>query len=135
MKSRLALLLLLGLLLLAGLFLLLRPAPPPAAAVITAVAPPPSAPALRRFDWQLQGGHLSSGPAVLAVNQGERVQLSIRSDRVAELHLHGYDLQADLQPGEPLLLDFIADRSGRFELELHGTHHDALGALEVQPRP
>jgi len=141
MRGRLSLALLLGLLVLVGLFMLLKPEPP-APAAVPAAAPavaapqaplPPAAP--RRYEWQLQDGHLSAGPALLAVTQGEQVQLSVTADRAGELHLHGYDLQANLQPGVAVVLDFVADRSGRFELELHGAHHEALGALEVQPRP
>jgi len=140
MRGRLSLALLLGLLVLVGLFMLLKPEPPapvaaPAAAPAVAAAQAPPPPAPRRYDWQLLGGRLAAGQSVLAVTQGEQVQLSVTADRAGELHLHGYDLQAKLQPGVAVVLNFVADRSGRFELELHGAHHEALGALEVQPRP
>jgi hypothetical protein len=85
------------------------------------------------FDLTIKSGKLRSGPAVLEVHQGERVTLNIRSDSRDELHLHGYDLHAQLGPGETTSLQFIADRTGRFGMELHKVHSE-LGALEVYPQ-
>jgi hypothetical protein len=61
------------------------------------------------------------------------VTLNIRSDRRDELHLHGYDLHAQLVPGQIESLQFTADRTGRFGIELHRAHSE-LGALEVYPQ-
>ena len=85
------------------------------------------------FELSIKGGKLRSGPEVLQVHQGERVTLNIRSDGRDELHLHGYDLHAQLGPGETTSLQFIADRTGRFGMELHKAHSE-LGALEVYPQ-
>ena len=85
------------------------------------------------FELTIQGGRLTSGPALLQAHQGERVTLNIRSDRGDELHLHGYDLHAELGPGQTASLQFTADRTGRFGIELHKAHTE-LGALEVYPR-
>lgn len=74
------------------------------------------------------------GPDALRVSQGDQVRLIIHSDRADEVHLHGYDLTAALQPGQTSTLEFVADRSGRFELELHADHR-AIGALAVHPAP
>ena len=38
----------------------------------------------------------------------------------------------NLQAGEPATLGFVADKTGRFELELHQAHQ-TLAALEVHP--
>jgi len=85
------------------------------------------------FDLTIKGGKLKSGPEVFQVHQGERVTLNIRSDSRDELHLHGYDLHAQLEPGETTSLQFTADRTGRFGMELHKAHSE-LGALEVYPQ-
>ena len=85
------------------------------------------------FDLAIKGGRLVSGPAVLQVHEGEQVTLHIRSDSSDELHLHGYDLHARIQPQETASLQFTADRTGRFGLELHKARTE-LGALEVYPR-
>jgi len=85
------------------------------------------------FELTIKGGRLSSGPEVFQVHQGERVTLNIRSDSRDELHLHGYDLHAQIGPEQPASLQFTADRTGRFGLELHKAHAE-LGALEVYPQ-
>jgi len=122
---------------LAGLYVYFRPhpalAPPPAATH----APPagdanPAAPPRAEFELKLAGGELASGPAVIQVVRGTEVTIRIRSDRADELHLHGYDLHARIGANEPAELEFKADKSGRFEYELHGSHRE-LGALEVRP--
>lgn len=136
------LLLVLAATLLGGLFLVMRPVPPavveqpPAAAEATtsiAALPEPPAPAARRFELLVQGKKLLGGPAVIDVVQGETLTLVITSDHHDELHLHGYDLTLSIPAGQPAELTFVADRSGRFEFELHHAHLE-LGALQVHPR-
>lgn len=86
---------------------------------------------------KIEQGRLQSGPALVRVTQGQHVKLRITSDVDAELHLHGYDLKADLRAGQPAELIFHAVHSGRFEYELHGAPHaghDALGVIEVLPQ-
>jgi len=85
------------------------------------------------FELAIKGGRLVSGPAVFQVHQGEQVTLHIRSDSGDELHLHGYDLQASIRPGETASLQFTANRTGRFGFELHKARTE-LGALEVYPQ-
>jgi heme/copper-type cytochrome/quinol oxidase subunit 2 len=36
-----------------------------------------------------------------------------------EIHVHGYDLYADLVPGQTAQLAFTADLPGSYEVELH----------------
>lgn len=134
---------------LALLFVLMRPqspAAPTAAAPIAdaavsvpaAVAPvaePPAAtgPAPQVFELVVKDKKLVSGPQVLSVPQDTPVTLRITVDHHDELHLHGYDLTLKLPTAQATALSFVADRSGRFEYELHHSHVD-LGVLEVQPR-
>jgi hypothetical protein len=136
-----------SLVVLAGLWIFFKPQAPdgaktagvaaPPAMGVPAAAPgqPAGSPSVRDdvFELTIKGGKLSSGPAVFQVHQGERVTLNIRSDSRDELHLHGYDLHAQLGPGETTRLQFIADRTGRFGVELHKAHSE-LGALEVYPQ-
>src|SRR5687768_9792706 len=125
---------------LTGMYLLARPPPPaepppaPVAQAPAAAAPaaPPVPVTARQFEFDVAQGKVT-GPPALQVNQNERVILRVRSDVADELHVHGYDLSAPLPAGEQVSLTFMAGRSGRFEVELHGAHRE-LGALEVQPR-
>jgi hypothetical protein len=85
------------------------------------------------FDLVVKDGQLASGQSVIQVHQGEQVVLRISSNASDELHLHGYDLQAQITPRETAVLEFNANRTGRFTLELHKANTE-LGALEVYPR-
>lgn len=51
---------------------------------------------------------------------GSSVAMVVTTDTVEELHVHGYDERLDLEAGENLL-EFIADVTGRFEVELEGS--------------
>ncbi len=102
------------------------PAPPPGG-VSNAETPPRA-----EFALTVIGDKLVSGPDVIRVAQGTQVTIRIRSDRADELHLHGYDLHVRFGANQPAELAFTANRSGRFEYELHGSHAE-IGALEVRP--
>lgn len=61
----------------------------------------------------------SSGEIVRAtVERGSRVVLNVRADVADHVHLHGYDLIADVAPGKVGKLSFRATIPGRFEVEL-----------------
>lgn len=123
-----------GAALLAGLFFAFKPAAEQPVAVPPGVVPAlPPPPVEQVFLLTVRKGTLAAGPDTLAVRQGDPVTIRIDADAEDELHLHGYDLQARLRPGAVAELRFTADRSGRFEYELHHAHAE-LGALEVQPR-
>ena len=71
-------------------------------------------------------------PPRVTVYEGDQVKLQITSDRPIELHLHGYDLTEEVEPGETADLSFEATDTGRFGMEDHNT--DAvIGVLLVQP--
>jgi hypothetical protein len=144
----------LGVVLLAGLFVWLRPqdVPPSAKAVVAraraslprvsselpALGPatmPGSGggPATQTFDLVVSGGRLTSGPSTITVAKGDLVVLRIDTDREDELHVHGYDLSLKLHRGQTGSLAFQADRTGRFDVELHHGGGE-IAALEVQPR-
>jgi heme/copper-type cytochrome/quinol oxidase subunit 2 len=70
-------------------------------------------------------------PPEVTVYEGDQVKLQITSDRPIELHLHGYDLTEEVEPGETADLSFQATDTGRFGIEDHNT--DAvIGVLLVQ---
>jgi hypothetical protein len=52
------------------------------------------------------------------IERGTQVVLIVRSDVSDHMHLHGYDLLADVAPGQPGRIRFDADLPGRFDLEL-----------------
>jgi hypothetical protein len=73
----------------------------------------------RRLAVEIRGGQVSGDTGRVPVELGDQVTLTVTSDAADELHLHGYDLEAELAPGEPATLSFTADIPGVFEAELH----------------
>ncbi|HSO01233.1 MAG TPA: hypothetical protein VLS46_01800 [Gaiellaceae bacterium] len=68
----------------------------------------------------------------LSVQRGREVELVIVSEVSDHLHVHGYDLLADVGPGLPGTIAFTADAPGRFEIELE-ERGVQLAELEVRP--
>lgn len=65
------------------------------------------------------GGQPEGGVRSYLVETGMTVEITVVSDTPDELHLHGYDIEADLEPGVPYVMTFTASQPGSFELELH----------------
>ena len=110
---------LISVLVLGALFLILRP------------DPPPTAPAERSFDLEVRDDAMS--PEEVSVREGDRVNLSFTADGPVEIHVHGYDLEREVEPREATELSFGADLTGRFPIENHETQAE-LGVLVVEPR-
>ena len=111
---------------LVGLFFALRPDP-----TTSGDGTPADEPQERVFDVAIENGAMS--PTEISVDEGDQVTLLLTSDSPVEVHLHGYDLEEEVLPGEETVLSFEAEITGRFEIEDHETEA-ALGALLVQPR-
>lgn len=60
------------------------------------------------------------------VKMGDNVRLVVESDTADELHIHGYDLIADVVPGQTTELTFIAEIPGIFEVEFEISHLQVL---------
>jgi len=54
----------------------------------------------------------------IAIERGQRVTLVVSADVADHVHVHGYDLMADVAPGAPARISFRASVPGRFEVEL-----------------
>lgn len=52
------------------------------------------------------------------IGRNKQVVLVVRADVSDHIHLHGYDLLADIAPGRSARIRFRADIAGRFEVEL-----------------
>ena len=100
--------------------------PAPAAEESTSAASSSSAPASttaspagQRIEVQVTGGQASGDTGRVPVAADEHVTLVITSDTADEVHVHGYDLEAELTPGQPTEIAFDATIPGVFEVELH----------------
>jgi hypothetical protein len=66
----------------------------------------------------VQNGQPVGGVVEAEIKQGTQVVLVVRADVEDEVHLHGYDLAAEVAPGRPARIRFRADVAGEFEVEL-----------------
>ena len=68
----------------------------------------------------------------LTFKEGETVRFRVRNDAAEEVHVHGYDISKDLEPGKTETVSFKATITGIFEIELEhsGT---LLAQLKVVP--
>ena len=66
------------------------------------------------------------------IKQGSQVVFMVESELADEVHLHGYDLSADVAPGEPATIRFKATAPGLFEAELE-SRSLPIAELEVRP--
>jgi nitrous oxide reductase len=77
-----------------------------------------TAPAGNVVDVEVAGGSPVGGVRHVEVPVGDELTLRVSADVADEVHVHGYDLTADVAPGAPAELTFVADIPGQFEVEL-----------------
>jgi len=58
-------------------------------------------------------------PEAIAVCKGQELTLTITADRAGEIHLHGYDNELEVQPGDTATVTFSTTLAGQFPIELH----------------
>jgi hypothetical protein len=68
----------------------------------------------------------------LNYKQGETVRFRVVSAEPEEVHIHGYDIKKDLEPGKVETVSFKATITGIFEIELEGSG-TLLAQLKVVP--
>jgi hypothetical protein len=105
-------------------------APPPATTAQPATTAAPAGPVQVRLE--VEGGRPKGGIQRPSVKRGREVVLIVASDVADHVHLHGYDIFADVAPGRPARLEFTASVPGRFEIELEDRRVH-LADLEVRP--
>jgi hypothetical protein len=89
---------------------------PPDVVTIRIAVPSDTVPKVRRY----------------SVKQGRRVVIVVRTELSDHVHLHGYDLVADVGPGVQATIRFTASAPGRFEIELEDRGLE-FAELEVRP--
>lgn len=82
------------------------------------------------IEVEIAGGEVLGGPPAVAVELGSIVRLAVTVDVEDHVHVHGYDLFADVGPGSPAEIVFSADVPGVFEIELEESHL-LLAEIEV----
>ena len=88
----------------------------PSAEASRAASPSPTATVI---EVTYRGGEVSGVEPRVPVSVGESVVLRVTSDVAEEIHVHGYDLYADIPAGGTGEVAFTADLAGAWEVELH----------------
>jgi heme/copper-type cytochrome/quinol oxidase subunit 2 len=81
------------------------------------------------YELVVDGISLGRGARV-AVEQGGKVRITASGEVEEQIHIHGYDLSMDVEPGVENEIEFVADIPGIFEVEMEGSHTEVF-ELEV----
>ena len=76
-------------------------------------------------------GKVEPKPRRVEVPKDSQVRLIVTSDVDDELHVHGYEVEAELEAGRPTTVELVADQTGIFEVETHETELELL-QLEIR---
>ena len=103
----------------------------------TETAPPaPPKPEVARI--RIRGGEVVGGPAEIKAKNGDTVVIVVSADAPDDIHLHGYDVEKKVAPGQPARFRFKANLEGEFEIESHvaedAGRNPLLATLIVEPR-
>ena len=82
--------------------------------------PSPTAPAVRVITASYVGGEVVTDGVRVESQLGEEVVLRISSDVAEEIHVHGYDVYADIPAGGLVDVPLTLTLPGSYEVELHG---------------
>lgn len=83
-----------------------------------------------------RNGRAVGGVEEIDARGGDTVFIVVDSDESAEIHVHGYEVEAPVEAGEKAAVSFTADLEGVFEVELHldSTGEEVpVGELTVKP--
>jgi len=80
----------------------------------------------------VEGGAKTGGLDTISVRIGETVRFEVEADVIDEIHVHGYDISVGTIPGEVVLVEFLADATGIFEVEVEG---QGIHILDVEVTP
>ena len=81
---------------------------------------------------KIEDGVKTEGVDTISVRVGETVRFEVEADVADEIHVHGYDLMFETIPDEEVLVEFVADATGIFEVELEGA---GLPIVDIEVTP
>lgn len=87
------------------------------------------------FSMTIEGGELADDESTLTVNQHDTVTIDWTSDMPLLVHLHGYNIETQVDAGARAQMSFVADAPGRYDIAVHapGMHDSVIATLEVTP--
>ncbi|MFZ5824062.1 MAG: cupredoxin domain-containing protein [Bacillota bacterium] len=92
----------------------------------------------RVVEIEMEARQWEYGPGTIEVNQGDRVRITLMSMDVAHgFYLDGYDINQYADPGKSVVIEFTADKAGRWMYRCSTTcgsfHPYMIGWLRVKP--
>ena len=81
---------------------------------------------------KVEDGAKTSDLDIISVRVGETVRFEVEADIADEVHVHGYDLSFETIPNEAILVEFVADATGIFEVEMEGL---GLPIVDIEVTP
>ena len=81
---------------------------------------------------KVEDGVKTEGVDTISVRVGETVRFEVETDIADEVHVHGYDLSFETIPDEEILVEFVADATGIFEVEIEGL---GLPIVDIEVTP
>ena len=106
------------------------PSPTPLAATGSPTASPTGQRATR-VEVTVTDGKVRPAPHRIKLDTGDTVVLRVTADVSDEVHVHGVDKSKDLSPGRSVVVRFVVDQPGLFEVELE---NDGLQLLQLEVR-
>ena len=103
---------------------------PSASGTLTTPSTAPT-PSVRTITIVLKNGKVSPNGDRVDLDKGEPFVLDITSDRDDEVHVHGFDIEIEVEAGDHVQVPMTADRTGRFEVE---SHHPEMLIVTLQIR-
>lgn len=61
----------------------------------------------------------SLDPEIVTVTEGDSVRLVVTTDEAGDFHIAGYELEEEMNAEGETVIEFVADKAGRYNLELH----------------
>ncbi len=90
-----------------------------AAAATTSPGFPETGAGERTLAVRVRGGAVTPAAATLRTAQGTSVALTVTSDVADEIHVHGYDVTAQVRAGQTVTVRLRADLPGSWDVEMH----------------
>ena len=76
------------------------------------------------FNLNIENNKLNNNPKKLKVQHKDFVKLNITTDQNTKIHIHGYDIEKELQRGSFELIEFEATATGRFSITIHSVKNN-----------
>ncbi|MCX8251972.1 MAG: hypothetical protein OTJ98_08995 [Dehalococcoidia bacterium] len=100
--------------------------------VLILVACSSDGPTDRNFSIEFANGEPVGGVERFTANQGDTINIDLSTDESATFHIHGYDLEFEVEAGSKDSIELLADATGRFAIEIEELEQD-VAFLEIRP--